>query len=372
MVGRAQNPAARAGERSGFVPWSSAMERALYGPEGFYRTQGGPAAHFRTSVHASPLFATAILRLLREVDEALGRPSELTLVDVGAGRGELLTAVADQLRADQARADGALAERLRLVAVELAERPDGLDPAIEWRDSLPAGVTGLLVANEWLDNVPCDVVEATADGWRTVEVAGDGTERLGPSPDDSQEAWLSAWWPQPKSVGDWDDSGLPARAELGTARDAAWRQAVSALDRGVAVAIDYAHVRASRPLFGSLTGYAQGRQTSPIPDGSCDITAHVALDSCAAAAPADWTVHSTQRAVIHRLGITGGRPDLGLASSDPRGYLRALSQASAAAELTDPDGLGGFGWLVQGVAVPVPRSLGDMATGPGTGLPAQT
>jgi SAM-dependent MidA family methyltransferase len=359
MVGRAQNPAARPGEESGFIPWSSAMERALYGPEGFYRTQGGPAAHFRTSVHASPLFATAILRLLREVDEALGRPSELTLVDVGAGRGELLTTVADQVRADEA-----LAVRLRLIAVELAERPDGLDPAIEWRDALPTGVTGLLVANEWLDNVPCDVVEATADGWRTVEVAADGKERLGPAPDTVQEAWLASWWPRS------DESEPPARAEVGTARDAAWRQAVSALDQGVAVAIDYAHLRASRPLFGSLTGYAQGRQTAPVPDGSCDITAHVALDSCAAAAAAsaDWTVLSTQRAVVHRLGITGGRPDLGLASSDPRGYLRALSQASAAAELTDPDGLGGFGWLVQGVAVPVLRSLGDMVAGAGAGI----
>ncbi len=345
-------------DNSGFAPWSSAMERALYGPDGFYRTQGGPAAHFRTSVHASPLFATAILRLLQEVDEALDRPSELTLVDVGAGRGELLAAVAaqvgDEPPADEARDGKDLAVRLRLVAVEVAGRPDGLDSAIEWRDTLPVGVTGLLVANEWLDNVPCDVVEATADGWRTVEVAVDGRERLGSAPDAAQLAWLSDWWPQPEQeVGSSDESGPAARAEVGTTRDAAWQQAVSALHRGVAVAIDYAHLRASRPLFGSLTGYAQGRQTTPIPDGSCDITAHVALDSCAATASADWTIHSTQRVVLHRLGITGGRPDLGLASSDPRGYLRALSQASAAAELTDPDGLGGFGWLVQGVAVPV-------------------
>jgi SAM-dependent MidA family methyltransferase len=354
------------------------MRRALYGPSGFYRTQGGPAAHFRTSVHASPLFATAIVRLLREIDEALDRPSELTLVDVGAGRGELLTAVALQLD-DESSADKPLAERLRLVAVELAERPDGLDPAIEWRDTLPAGVTGLLVANEWLDNVPCDVVEATPEGWRTVEVATDGAERLGPAPDASQQAWLSAWWPQPQPESESeqaddlsDEPGPAARAELGTARDAAWRQAVSALERGVAVAIDYAHSRSSRPLFGSLTGYAQGRQTAPVPDGSCDITAHVALDSCAAAARADWAVHSTQRAVLHSLGITGGRPDLGLASSDPRGYLRALSQSSAAAELTDPGGLGGFGWLVQGVAVPVPRSLVGAGAGADTGTDTVT
>jgi SAM-dependent MidA family methyltransferase len=199
-----------------------------------------------------------------------------------------------------------------------------------------------------------------------VEVTDDGGERLGAAPAPEQEAWLTSWWPRPDSADEASDELGPARAEIGLARDTAWKGAVSVLERGIAVAIDYAHTRASRPLFGSLTGYAQGRQTVPIPDGSCDITAHVALDACASAAQADWTVHGNQRAVFHSLGITGGRPDLALASSDPRGYLRALSQASAAAELTDPDGLGGFGWLVQGVGVPVPPSLASLGDASGT------
>lgn len=350
---------------SGFLPWSQAMEAALYSPRGFYRTRGGPAAHFRTSVHASPLFAAAIARLLRETDEALGRPRELALVDVGAGRGELLEAVRAQLidergiddqDADGPNADDQMIERLRLIAVEVAERPDDLTSAIEWRSDLPdeASVTGLLVANEWLDDVPCDVVQATPDGWRDVEVAVDGTERLGAPPNAEQEAWLATWWPT-------DGSADPElRAEIGLARDAAWRQAVAVLMRGIAIAIDYAHVRASRPLFGTLTGYTHGRQTVPVPDGSCDITAHVALDACAAAARAEWTVHGVQREALHSLGISGARPDIALASRDPRGYLRALSQASSAAELTDAAGLGGFGWLVQGVAAPVPPSLAQL------------
>jgi SAM-dependent MidA family methyltransferase len=344
-----------------FLPWSEAMERALYGPDGFYRARGGPAAHFRTSVHASPLFAAAIARLLRETDEALGHPPEITLIDVGAGRGELLEAVHTQLQDDlaeplPARSADPLFKRLRLTAIDLAARPDNLTSDIEWRNELPdpGSVTGLLVANEWLDNVPCDVVQATLTGWHAIEVAMDGTERVGPPPSAEQQAWLSTWWPIDASSA---PDGPPARAEIGLSRDAAWRQAVAVLTRGIAVAIDYAHVRTSRPLFGTLTGYAHGRQTVPIPDGSCDITAHVALDACAAAANAEWTIQSDQRTVLHSLGITGARPDLSLASSDPRGYLRALSRASAAAELTDAASLGGFGWLVHGVAVPVPPSL---------------
>ncbi|CAM5525142.1 hypothetical protein STANM309S_01788 [Streptomyces tanashiensis] len=53
---------------------------------GFYLRPEGPAGHFRTSVHASPLFAAAVARLLGEVAEELGT-DEVDLVDVGAGRG---------------------------------------------------------------------------------------------------------------------------------------------------------------------------------------------------------------------------------------------------------------------------------------------
>ncbi|MYS43043.1 hypothetical protein GTY23_17755, partial [Streptomyces sp. SID5998] len=66
----------------------------------------------------------------------------------------------------------------------------------------------------------------------------------------------------------------------------AWAGAVSRLRRGLAVAVDYAHTAADRPPFGTLTGFRDGRETAPVPDGSCDLTAHVALDACAAAGPA--------------------------------------------------------------------------------------
>jgi SAM-dependent MidA family methyltransferase len=327
----------------GFLPWSAAMDRALY----------GPAGHFRTSVHASPLFAGAVLRLLRRVDLALGEPDRLDLVDLGAGRGELLVGILAELAHGE---DGdALRPRLRLTAVELADRPEGLAAEIAWCARPPAGTTGLLIANEWLDNVPCDVVELGPRGPRLVEVAPDGAERLGAEPDRSQQAWLECWWPG------WDTGEPGTRAELGLMRDAAWAGAVGSLAAGLAVAVDYAHTVDTRPQYGSLTGYARGRAVAPVPDGSCDLTAHVALDACAAAASsaATWTRVSDQRTVLRRLGLSGRRPDLGLAGTDPRGYLRALSRAGQAAELTDPAGLGRFGWLLQGVDMPRLTDLED-------------
>ncbi|MFG2681848.1 SAM-dependent methyltransferase [Streptomyces sp. NPDC048392] len=324
--------------------WREATRDALYGPQGFYRAgPGGPAGHFRTSVHASPLFAGAVARLLCRVDEALGRPGSLDFVDMAAGRGELVTGVLAALPAD-------VAVRTRAYAVEVVGRPEGLDRRVRWRPEPPEGVTGLLFANEWLDNVPVEAAEVDAAGVaRRVLVRDDGTERLGEPLTGTAAEWLARWWPLA------GEEGL--RAEIGLPRDDAWASAVSALDGGLAVAADYAHTAAARPPFGTLTGFREGRETRPVPDGSCDITAHVALDACAAAPAARCAPGCTppdalmrpQREALHALGVTGARPPLALAATDPAAYVRALASASQAAELTAPGGLGDFGWLLQPV-----------------------
>jgi SAM-dependent MidA family methyltransferase len=96
-----------------------------------------------------------------------------------------------------------------------------------------------------------------------------------------------------------------------------------------------------------------------VPDGSCDVTAHVAMDSVASAgervARRAYSM-SFQREALRALGADGGRPPLTLAATDPAGYVRALAAASTVAELTDPAGLGGHRWLWQPV---------DMAFDPG-------
>lgn len=250
--------------------------------------------------------------------------------------------------------------RVRSYAVERADRPAGLDPRIEWTGRLPRGVRGLVFANEWLDNVPVDVAEADAEGTaRYVEVRADGTERLGGPVSGADAEWLARWWPL-REPG--------ARAEIGRPRDEAWASAVASLSAGRAVAVDYAHVRDARPPFGSLTGFRAGREVPPVPDGSCDLTAHVALDACAAAGggaagagaggvPGAELV--TQRDALWRLGVSGGRPPLSLASTDPLAYVRALSSAGEAAELTARGGLGDFLWLSQRVPGGATRPWGQ-------------
>lgn len=325
------------------------MERALYGPDGFYTSgAGAPGRDFRTSSTASPHFARALLRLAAHVDAALDFPDPFTIVEVAAARGTLLVALRENVVTEAPQ----LASRLRLVGVDKAPDP-GID-GVTWHGDL-ADVRlfeGLLVANEWLDNVPCDVVEMTEAYAAYVEVDDAGTERTGDRVEPHDQDWLDRWWPLV-------DEG--ERAELGADRDAKWCQAVAKLDRGLAVCVDYAHDLAEREAgmyaAGTLTGYREGRQVPPRPDGSTDVTAHVALDSVAAAGVvggATDTVLTTQRAALKALGVTGGRPDIALASSDPHAYLRALGGAGEEAELIARGGLGDFGWLLQGVGIAVP------------------
>ncbi|WP_436970576.1 SAM-dependent methyltransferase [Micromonospora avicenniae] len=452
--------------------WRDAMDRALYGPGGFFVSGSGPVDHFRTSVHASPAFATALLRVVEQVDAALGHPDRLDVVDVGAGRGELLRALAG-LAAGSAPATGAgsgvsgeptrsgrsglippragspetltsaaavrpapslsgsgarptdpasaavvpLAERVRFTAVELASRPVDLPQEIHWVDEIPSGITGLLVATEWLDNVPLDIAVHGSSGWRYLLVdPTSGVETVGDlvAPEDAE--WLATWWPVPggyladdvgllpgavtdgpgstgsgfraarpaqgSSLTARSRSGCPEtptatssepsgsecpgspttigmRAEIGRTRDEAWAGAVSRIYRGLALAVDYGHLTAERPVDGTLTGYRGGRQVAPVPDGSRDVTAHVALDSVASAgervARCAYSL-SSQREALRALGADGGRPPLTLAATDPAGYVRALAAASTVAELIDPAGLGGHRWLWQPV---------DMAFDPG-------
>ncbi len=307
-----------------------AWHAALYGPDGFYRRASGPADHFRTASHAAgPALADALARLAAD-------HGCTAVVDLGAGRGELLQALACS------------ATDLRLHGVDLAARPAGLAPSVAWSvgiEALPDGALAgaLVVAWELLDTVACPVLELDEAGLpRTVEVdPADGAERLSAPATSEQLAWCDRWWPL-RAHGE--------RAEVGTPREELWTAIVERARRDGAsapvtlLAVDYHHLAGARPPGGTLAGYRDGRQVPPVPDGSCDVTAHVALDAVAAAgeaAGARTLALTDQRTALRALGVSGR-----LRSGEPM-TARVLQRISAEAELIDPHGLGAFGWLLQ-------------------------
>lgn len=160
-------PSSVAGE-----PVHAFVERALYGPDGFYEQAGRAGrrgASFVTSPEVGPLFGAVLARALDRWWDDAGRPDEWIVVDAGAGPGTLARAVL--------AAEPACAAALQLVCVErtVAQRalhPDGVTST----DRLP-DVADVIVANELLDNLAFGLLERTDDGWVPVEVQTDGSTR---------------------------------------------------------------------------------------------------------------------------------------------------------------------------------------------------
>ena len=352
-TGRATGRATDRGA-GGEIDWEDAWRTALYGPDGFYARPEGPAGHFRTASHAAA-------GLLAEALTALAASAGCgAVLDVGAGRGELLTALATA------------APHLRPRGVDVVARPPGLPPAAGWSHSGSDGALGdplggvpddlldgvLVVAWELLDVVPCPILEVDGAGLlRRVRVRPDsGRERLGEPAHPDDLSWCARWWPL-------DGAPPGTRVEIGRPRDELWAAIAGRVRSGLLLAVDYAHTAAERPRHETLTGYRAGRQVTPVPDGSCDITAHVAMDAVAAAAQSRGAAAgrlTTQRAALIELGITGavtpgwGRRDSGSAAD----LLADLARAGQAAELLDPGGLGGFTWLMQPVPAPSTAGIG--------------
>ena len=275
------------------MPWSHAWASAI---TSFYPLDHGAAEdHFPTAVTLGPAVAEAILDRVLPHLEPLVRGG-ITVTDVGAGDGTLL----HQLRSIW---PPSWRDRTAWRGVDLRARPSHLDADVGWirGDAFedgegtplrPSG--GLVIAHELLDDLPCDVLEVDDEGRLRVVLVepATGHQSLGPPLDDRRScaalgidaaaigAWCARWWTRREPA---------ARVECGLRRDLAWRRIVDLVPYGVAVAMDYGHLQAERERGvwdgGTVTGYRHGRVVTPVPDGSGNITAHVAIDSCAAGSP---------------------------------------------------------------------------------------
>lgn len=252
----------------GFRGWREAAQEALYGPEGFYRPRSGPGRplpHVRARLPA--------VRARRGPAAVPGRRGAGPAARAGLrGHGGRTG------RTGHRRAGGA--PRGRVVARASVRRrarraPPELDDRIEWRDEPPEGITGLLFANEWLDNVPVDVAGTDASGtpgtcWcaRTAP-SGSGSR----SPGRTRNGWAGGGRCRPRRACARRSGSPGPRVDGGRRHGRARRRR----RRGLR-----AHRRGAPP-FGTLTAFREGQETAPVPDGSRDLTAHVALDACAAA-----------------------------------------------------------------------------------------
>ncbi|HMC08485.1 MAG TPA: SAM-dependent methyltransferase [Actinomycetota bacterium] len=339
---------------AGPVTFAQYMRLALYHPEhGYYATRapgaGRAGSGFHTSPSLGPWFGRLFARAAEGMREALGRPDELTVVEVGAGRGDLAAATLET---------PSLEGRLRWVIVEPFDAIEGmqrerlgpLGDAVTWcheLDEVPP-VSGCVLANEVLDNLPVHLLERAGDEAVEIYVAKeDGRLKQAPGPlsDPGLGARAAAALPH-LEPGD--------RFEVSLAADAWVRRAASALERGWLLVVDYGDEEPDlwlRRPAGSLVTYRdEGLGVDPLADpGEADITAHVdfsALARAAREAGLEARPLVTQRDWLRSLGIEELASDLRVRqdsaerAGDHAEMVRLLADRGRLGALTARGGLG--------------------------------
>ena len=349
--------------RHGPLPFSQVMDLALYDPEhGFYASGGsaGRRGDFITSPEVGPLFGAVVAGALDAWWQELGEPDPFVVVEAGAGVGTLAIAVlaaaptcARALRYVLVERSSALRERqgehmaLAEPSTALGVAGAGDGPVVVSLAELPAGpLTGVVIANELLDNLAFDLVTRTADGWDEVRVGVGDDGRLARHvivATESLAAAAAAMVPD-VPVG----AIVPVQAQA-----ADWvADAVGLLDSGRVVVVDYAVARTTelgeRDVDGWLRTFrGHERLDDPLDGlGTADITADVCLDQIELRA-GPVTSLSTQADWLRSHGIDelveeGRRTWEAAATTGDLAALKARSRVREAEALLDPDGLGGF------------------------------
>jgi SAM-dependent MidA family methyltransferase len=273
------------------ITFARYMELALYTSDlGYYRAptdRPTDAGDFLTAPETHAIFGWTIARRIEQMWADLGEPNPFGLVEYGAGSGTLAIAILEGLRRhgssrllEAIRYEPIEANQYRLADLrrrfEESGLADRLAPPGSPSDG-PLPVTGVLLANEFLDALPVHRVVIRGGelrelfvAWheRFVEiVAAPSTPELARRlADDGLEMGRLA-------------EGQVAEISLGLEP---WLDDVAArLARGYVVAIDYGYPAAElygpRRLAGTLLGYRGHRvEEDPFTDpGLIDLTAHV-------------------------------------------------------------------------------------------------
>ncbi len=341
------------------MDWLDEWWSAMLGPEGFWHRED-PSDHFHTAVgdRADPYltaeFARALMWVARNARPPIhgnrgpsvapvGSPAPLAgMVDLGAADGALLRAVSaeqpdwsllgvDVRPAPELPAAATWIQAVWDIRASCWTTATGRPAPTPWAEQARSGPL-LVVAHEWLDELPCRVARRHGqDDWELLGPDGP----TGASPDAEESAWLRAW------------AGDAEIVEIGLTRDLAWAAIARDLPAGsLLVAVDYGHVRESRPTRGSLVGYRQGRIVPPVPDGHTNITAPVAIDALAAAVehvPGIVARLRARQAQVVADSTPGPGPGTAAAP------LAALLAANRRRVLADPARFGANWWLVHHV-----------------------
>ena len=291
--------------REGPVTFHRFMQAALYDPaHGYYRRARDPfgkQGDFYTAEQIQPVFGILMAARIRALYHEMGAPSDFTVVELGAGRGEMAAAFSEW----------------RYLPLDLA---DGVAD-----EALPERFRGVVFANEFFDALPVHAITYRDECFRELRVGWD--ERFvwdAGEPAGAEIAdYMRRYFPPPSEEGALFEVNLEALV---------WLERIARALQGYVLTIDYGYTRAESVRFprGTLMSYRRHHASEDVlaDPGVRDITAHVsftALQEYGARLGLATVCFET----LARTLLTAGEPDqfqAALAASTPADEVRRRLQ----------------------------------------------
>ena len=313
--------------QGGWLPFSRYMEMALYEPGMGYYSAGahklGAGGDFTTAPELSPLFGAAICSTLLPVLEALkekGLPTQI--LEFGAGTGKLASSILGRLNDlgfsldcyDIIEISPDLAQRQQQHLSNILKELK-LSTKCNWLSALPRDFNGVIIANEVIDAIPCDVIIYQNGFWYWYGVSfKDGKLTWGAGLPVEQSLLSDSLLNDNFSEGYVTELHAPANAWM--------HEVAKQLDSGLFLAFDYGFPESEyyhpQRVQGTLMAHHRhlAIQDPFYLPGLCDLTAHVEWSQIARTAlaeNADDVFLTNQAAYLLDAGIG----DIALEIGDP-------------------------------------------------------
>ncbi len=338
VVTRVHEAIARNG---GWLPFASYMQIVLYEPALGYYASGtrkfGEGGDFVTAPELTALFG----RSLAVQSNAIRASTSNDVLELGAGTGKLAADLLMHLEGRDARAwryrilepSPELRERQRAT---IRERAPAHASRVDWIDTLPSRIDGVVVMNEVLDALPVHIVVRRAGRWYERGVVGAGELALEERPlgDGALRRLAQLRFP----------AAIDYASEINPAAEALVASLAQRLAQGALLIVDYGFPRHEyyhpQRTSGTLVAHYRHRVHSDplLWPGLCDLTAHVdftAIADAGARAGLDIAGFATQTAFLLGCGIVDALRETGAPES-----IAYVKQASAVQTLLSPAEMG--------------------------------